>query len=60
VEGHLTDNYDTESGSDEETEVDSEYDSMPELISGSEDDDDITAEEALEIISNITTINSSL
>ena len=65
VEGHLTDHYVTEPESDEETEVDSEYDSMPELISGSEDsddddDDDITAEEALEIISNITSINSSL
>lgn len=71
VEGHLTDNYDTEPGSDEETEVepeidvDSDYDSMPGLISCSDDsddddDDDCMDEEALDIISNITTINSSL
>jgi len=66
VEGHLTDNYDSESESDEETDVetdeefddDTDVDSMPELISCFEesDDDDITAEEALEIIRNIPTI----
>ena len=85
VEGHLTDNYDSESESDvetdgetdvetdddtdeetdddtdEETDDDTDVDSMPDLISCSEesDDDDITVEEALDIISNFPTITSS-